>query len=46
MQLVPEKQKELKEISTKFGATSLGPVTVAQVGSSSGCVYRQPNPTP
>lgn len=30
MQLVPEKQKELKEISTKYGATSLGPVTVAQ----------------
>lgn len=31
MQLVPEKQKELKEISAKYGATSLGPVTVAQV---------------
>ena len=30
MQLVPEKQKELKEISAKYGATSLGPVTVAQ----------------
>ena len=31
-QLIPSKQAELKEVNTKFGATSLGPVTVAQVG--------------
>ena len=32
MQLIPEKQHELKEVSTKFANKSLGEVTVSQVG--------------
>ena len=30
VELIPEKQKELKEVSTKFGDKSLGNVTVSQ----------------
>lgn len=32
--LIPEKQKQLKEINTKYGAKSLGEVTVSQVRAS------------
>jgi hypothetical protein len=32
IQLIPEKQKQLKEINTTYGSKSLGEVTVAQVG--------------
>ena len=31
VQLIPEKQKELKDVSTKYANTSLGEVTVSQV---------------
>jgi len=34
VELIPAKQKELKEVSTKYGDKALGQVTVSQVGAS------------